>query len=148
MPTLATNKQAKFEYEILERVEAGIVLTGAEVKSVKNGGLKLTDAFVTFKGENAYLTNAHIARYNKTNSALPYDPTHSRRLLLHKKEINQLIGKKSQEGLTIVPLSAYTSKDLIKIELALVRGKKQHDKRETIRTREVERDIRRALKRG
>lgn len=148
MPTLAINKQAKFEYEILDTVEAGIVLSGDEVKSAKNGGIKLTDAFVTFKGESAYLTNAHIARYSKSNPKLAYDPTRSRQLLLHKKEINHLIGKKSQDGLTIVPLSAYTSKDLIKIELALVRGKKQHDKRETIRTREIERDIRRTLKRG
>lgn len=148
MPTLATNKQARFDYEILERIEAGIVLSGHETKAAREGGMRLADAFVTFRDDEAFLTNAHISRYSKAGSTIPHDPARSRKLLLHRKQIANLIGKKSREGLTIVPLSAYTTGGLIKVELALARGKKKFDKRETIRKRELEREVARHTKRG
>lgn len=147
MPKLAQNKKARFDYEILEKYEAGIVLSGNEVKAAKAGQIKLTESFVTFQGETPFLTNAHISRYTKSNPNVAYDPTHSRKLLLHKKEIAHLIGKKSREGLTIVPLSAYTAHNMIKIEIALARGKKKVDKRQTIKKRDTDREIRRAMKR-
>ncbi len=148
MPVLAKNKKAFFDYEILEKYEAGIVLSGAEVKAAKSGQIKLTESFVAFQGETPFLTNAHISRYKKSNPNEPYDPTRSRQLLLHKKEIAHLIGKKSKEGLTIVPLSAYTARNMIKIELGLGRGKKKHDKRDKIKKRDTDRDIARVMKRG
>ncbi len=146
MPTLAKNKRARFDYEILETLEAGIVLTGAEVKSVKAGHLKLTEAYITFRGEVPYVTNLHISRYKKSDPKVAYDPTRARRILLGKRQIASLIGKKSRDGLTIVPLSAYTKGNLVKIEVGVGRGKKKHDKRASIKKRETDREVRRAIK--
>ncbi len=146
MPTLSTNRTARFNYEILETIEAGIVLSGDEVKSVRAGGMRLTESFVTFRGERAVLTNAHISRYAKSNPIVGYDPEHTRELLLHKSQILHLLGKKTRDGLTIVPLSAYTSRGRIKIEIGLARGKKTIDKRESIKRRESDREIARAMK--
>lgn len=146
MPTLVQNKKAHFEYKILEKFEAGVVLTGQEVKSVRNGAVKLTGAFITFLGNTPLLTNAHIAHYPYASLIKDYDPTHSRKILLRTKEINYLRGKLEQKGLTIIPLSLYTKGQLIKLEIALCEGKKLFDKRRTIKERDNARELRRGLK--
>ncbi len=144
--TLADNRKALHDYEIQEKFQAGLVLTGQEVKSVKNGHLSLKGAFVTFHNGDAYLTNAHISKYKQAGNLKDYDPTHSRRLLLRKKEIRYLQGKSAEKGLTIVPLSVYTKSRFVKMEIAVARGKKDYDKRETLKKRDTEREIRQTLK--
>lgn len=152
MPQLATNRKALYDYEILEKFEAGLVLSGQEVKSIRQGHISLKGAFVTLKtnaktkNTEAYLTNAYVAPYKPAGPLPSYDPEQSRRLLLHKKELNYLIGKIQVKGLTMVPISVYTKHKFIKLEFALARGKKKHDKRETIKKREVNRQIQRTLK--
>lgn len=148
MPNLADNKQAHFDYEILERFEAGIVLTGAEVKSVQKGGINLKGSYITFHRTDAMLTNAHISPYPNAHLGDTYVPTASRKLLLHKKEIAYLRSKSLEKGLTVVPLKVYTSGRRIKLEIAVGRGKHSYDKRASIKKREVKREIERALKRG
>lgn len=145
MPNLAVNKKATFEYEILEKLEAGLMLTGAEVKSVRNGNIKLLGAYVTFHGTSANLLNAHISPYKYAQNE-EYEPTRSRRLLLKQKEINYLRGKLSEKGLTIIPLSVYTKGNLIKIEIGVGRGKKSFDKRESVKKRDQKREIAKKLK--
>ncbi len=145
MPTYASNKKATFDYEILEKFEAGLELTGPEVKSIRNGSLNLKGAFITFLHDEAYLTNAHIGKY-KNATILNYDPERSRKLLLNKKELTYLQAKKHVAGLTIVPLSVYNSGRLIKLKIAVAKGKKQHDKRHAIKEREAKRDMRRTMK--
>lgn len=149
MPTLALNKKGLYDYQVLEKFEAGLVLSGPEVKSVKAGQIKLLGSYVTINHTGqAFLVGAHISPY-KPAAAIQsnYEPTKSRRLLLNKKEINYLLGKGREKGLTIMPISAYTKGSLIKLEVGLVRGKKQFDKREIIKKRETDREIRRNLKR-
>ena len=146
MPVYSTNKKVRFDYEILETLEAGLVLTGNEVKSIRDGGARLAGAFVTFHGSQALLTNAHIPKYKHAGNVMEYDPTHSRVLLLSKKQIDYLRGKTQERGLTIVPLSIYTSGRRIKIEIAVAKGKKTYDKRESIKKRETEREMKRSLK--
>lgn len=146
MPTLAFNKRANFDYEIGDKYEAGLVLAGQEVKSVKMGHISLKESFVTVKGTELYLTNAHITPYKHAGELKNYDPTRPRKLLLKKSEIKHLTGKVRIQGLTLVPISVYTKKRLIKLEFGVGKGKKKHDKRETISKREVERNIRRELK--
>lgn len=148
MSELASNRRAYFDYEILETYEAGIELLGHEVKSVKAGHINLTGSFAVIRGGEAYLLNATISPYQAKNIPADYDPLRTRKLLLHKSEIKELIGKSAQKGLTIVPLKVYTKRARIKISLGLARHKKQGDKRETIRGREAEREIKRELKRG
>lgn len=145
MPNLAVNKKATFEYEILEKFEAGLMLTGAEVKSVRNGNIRLLGSYVTFHGTSATLLNAHISPYKYAQNE-EYDPTRSRRLLLKQKEINYLRGKLSEKGLTIIPLSVYTKGNLIKIEIGVGRGKKTFDKRESVKKRDQKREIAKKLK--
>ena len=145
MPTYATNRKALHEYEILEKFEAGIVLTGREVKSVRSGGIRLEDAFATVTQGEIWLTNAHISPYRHGGPLGDYDPIRSRKLLLSKKEVLYLSGKRGVSGLTIVPLKVYTSKSRIKIELGLGRGRKQYDKREVLKKRSIDREIRRRL---
>lgn len=144
MATYAENKKARFDYEILETYEAGLVLSGQEVKSVKQGGVNLKGSFVTFHGKSARLTNAHIGKYGPAGPLPEYDPTQSRTLLLKRKEINYLRGKSLEAGLTIVPLSVYSKNRLIKVEIGLAKGKKSYDKRQSIKKRDIEREIRRA----
>jgi len=144
--TLADNRKALFDYEILEKLQAGLVLTGQEVKSVKNGHLSLKGAFVNFHADNAYLTNAHITKYKFAGNIKDYDPTHSRRLLLRKKEIRYLHAKLAEKGLTIIPISVYTKNRFVKVEIALCRGKKQYDKRQAIKKRDTDREIKSMLK--
>ncbi|PIT95201.1 SsrA-binding protein [Candidatus Falkowbacteria bacterium CG_4_9_14_3_um_filter_38_19] len=148
MSVLAVNKRANFDYEILETFEAGIVLYGHEVKAVKNGQISLKGSFVTFKKiaarelPEAYLTNAHIAQYKYASTIKDYDPTRPRQLLLKKREVKYLVGKTHEAGLTLVPLKIYTKRSFIKLEFAVVRGKKKYDKREAIKRRELDRQVR------
>lgn len=146
MTTLAINKRADFDYELDNRFEAGLVLTGAEVKSVKNGHLSLKGSFVTMHDGELYLTNANISPYPFAKTSTLHDPTRSRKLLIKKSEIRSLIGKLHNKGLTLVPLRVYTKRRLIKLEFAVGHGKKAFDKRSDIAKKESERNIRRALK--
>lgn len=150
MKKYAINKRARYDYEILEKIEAGLVLTGPEVKSVRLGNISLKGAYVTLKTSGktpeAWLINAHISAYKPAGEQLNYDPERSRKLLLNKKEINYIIGKKQEQGLTIIPLSVYNRNSKIKLGIGLARGKKKHEKRESIKKREADRKIRRALK--
>jgi len=146
MTTLAFNKRANFDYEISDKYEAGLVLTGPEVKSVKMGHISLKESFVTAKGTELYLTNAHITPYKHAGEIKNYDPTRPRKLLLRSTEIKHLTGKIRIKGLTLVPIRVYTKKRLLKLEFGVGKGKKKYDKRETISKREVERNIKRELK--
>lgn len=148
MSAYATNKKARFDYDILDTIEAGLVLTGQEVKSVRAGQAKLAGGFITFHNDAAWLTNIHIPKY-KHASALPdYRSDHSRKLLLRKKQIDYLRGKTQEKGLTIVPLSLYTKGPLIKVEIGLARGKKRYDKRLVLRERELKREMAKKMKWG
>lgn len=146
MPHYAENRKARFNYEILEKYEAGIELLGAEVKSIRNGQMSLEGAFVIIRGGEAFLINANIPPYQPKNSPKGYDPLRNRKLLLTKKEIAELAGSEKNKSLTIVPISVYNKNRKIKVEIALVKGKKKFDKRETIKKRDTEREIRRTLK--
>ncbi|MDA2935868.1 SsrA-binding protein SmpB [Patescibacteria group bacterium AH-259-L05] len=148
MPTITTNKRAYHDYEIIQTIETGIVLSGPEVKSVKSGNINLSGSYVAIdKSGTPWIHNTTIASYPPAASAQQnYDPIRSRKLLLHKKEINSLIGKIKTERTTLIPLKVYTKKGLIKIEIGLARGKKKYDKRETIKKRDADRKIKRALK--
>ncbi len=146
MKIIAENRKAYFNYDILEKFKAGIVLQGQEVKSIKNGRINLQGAFVVVKGEEVFLIGARIPPYQPKNAPKDYNPQRSRKLLLRKSEIKHLIGKAKQKGLTMAPLKVYTDKGKIKIEFAIVKGKKKVDKREQIKKREIEREIRRILK--
>ncbi|MCK5211642.1 SsrA-binding protein SmpB [Candidatus Parcubacteria bacterium] len=142
MPTLAINKRARYDYEISDTFEAGIVLYGYEVKSIKTGQISLKGAFVTIKQGELFLTNSHVPLYKKASTITDYDPDRPRKLLVKSAEIKRLIGKKQEQGLTFVPLKLYTKRSLIKLKFALARGKKKHDKREAIKKRDVDRKIR------
>lgn len=142
------NKEGLFNYEVIETYQVGLVLTGPEVKSVKNGQISLKGSYVTVDKKNeAWLVGAYVAPYKPAaNVQQKYDSNRRRKLLMHKKEIISLLGKNKQKGLTIIPVSVYTIKGLIKLDIALARGKSQIDKREKIKRREVDRQIRRTLK--
>jgi SsrA-binding protein len=146
MPVLAVNKRANFDYEISETFEAGVVLFGHEVKSVKTGHISLKGAFVTVKagsqGAELYLINAHISLYARASNVVNYEPTRTRKLLLKKKEISYLIGKRQTQGLTLVPIKMYTKHSLLKLEFGVGRGRKKIDKRAAIKKREVDKNIR------
>lgn len=146
MPTYLINKRAKFDYELLEYFEGGLVLFGYEVKSLKTGGGSLKGAFVTIKDRELYLTNAHIPAYQEKNTPTTYDPYRSRKVLIRKKDINTLIGKIQQKGLTLVPIRLYSKRRLIKLEFAIGKGKKKIDKRESIKKRETAIQMRRVLR--
>ncbi len=146
MTTISTNKRAHFDYEILDRYEAGVMLSGAEVKSIKTGHISLKGSFVTLKGSELFLTNANIPPYPFAKASNSYDPTRSRKLLVHKAQIRSLIGKIHVQGLTLVPLRVYTKKRLVKVEFALAKGKKAFDKRTDIAKKEAKRKMERALK--
>jgi SsrA-binding protein len=140
---LSENKKAKFDYEIIDTLEAGLMLTGAEVKSCKAGQINLQGSFVTFSANKAVLTNTNIAPYKQASNQGDYDPTRSRPLLLHKKEIAYLRGKSLEKGLTIVPLKVYTKNRLIKVEIGVGKGRHKYDKREVIKKRDLDREIKR-----
>jgi SsrA-binding protein len=146
MPVIAVNKRARYDYEISDKYEAGLVLLGHEVKSIKTGHVSLKGAFVTIKqgrkNPEFFLINAHIPLYEKAATVENHDPTRARKLLLHKKEISRLLGKKQEQGLTFVPIKIYSKKGFIKLEFGIGRGKKKHDKRDAIKKREVDRKMR------
>src|SRR3989338_4151333 len=146
MTHYAENRKARFDYEILEKYEAGIELLGVEVKSVRGGRMSLEGAFVIVRGGEVYLINANIPPYQVKNTSKDYDTLRNRKLLLTKKEISELTGNEKNKSLTIVPISVYNKNRKIKVEIALVKGKKKYDKRETIKRRETDREIRREYK--
>lgn len=138
-----SNRRARFEYEILDSYEAGIVLLGSEVKSLRQGKANLQDSYAVLKNGEVWLLNMHINPYEQANR-FNHDPVRTRKLLMQKSEIRKLIGKTHEKGLTLVPLKVYFKKGLVKIEIGLARGKKLHDKRETIKERDTEREMRRS----
>jgi SsrA-binding protein len=146
MPSYAYNRKAHYSYSIDETIEAGIVLSGHEVKSVRSGNVSLAGAYVTIRNGEAFLRNAHIGKYKQASKLLSYDETRERKLLLHKSEINRLIGKTKEKGLTLIPLEIYTSKRRLKLKVGLARGKKEFDKRESIKKKESKRSIDRAIR--
>ncbi len=142
--TVATNKKARHLYELSDAIEAGIVLTGPEVKSIRAGKVNFIDSYVDFRHGEAWLISLHIAPYTNAGYA-PQDPDRERKLLLHAREISRLAGAVSQKGLTVVPVRIFFSHGKVKVEIALGRGKKLHDHRETLKRRAEERDIAREL---
>jgi len=143
--TIATNRKAYHNYHIGESVEAGIALTGSEIKSVRGSRVSLSDAYVRPEKREMWLYNAHIARYD-ASSYMSHEPTRPRKLLLHRKEIDMLTSKVSEKGLTLVPIRLYIKGNIAKVEIALAKGKKLYDKRESISRREMERELARATK--
>lgn len=143
---LITHKRAHFDFEILETFEAGVSLLGTEVKSLKNGQGKLEGGYVIIRGKEAFLVGASIPAFQKTNTLKSYDPERPRKLLLTKKEIAILELKSEKQGLTIVPIKWYNKSSKLKLEIGIARGKKKQDKRESIKARDVGRDISRELK--
>ena len=146
MASYAENRKARFNYEFLEKYETGIELLGTEVKSVRGGTMSLEGAFVIIRGGEAFLINANIPPYQPKNTAKDYDPLRNRKLLLTKKELTVLAGSGKNKSLTIVPISVYNKGRKIKVEIALVKGKKKFDKRETLKKRDTDREIRREYK--
>ncbi len=146
MPTLVDYRKAHFNYEILEKFEAGIELSGFEVKSLKKGQGSLDGAYVIVRGGEAYVMNMFVPPYQENNTPKDYEARRNRRLLLNRKEIAHLASVEEGKGLTIVPISVYNKGPLVKISVAVVRGKKKFDKRESIKKRESNREISRALK--
>lgn len=139
------NRKAKFDYEITDTIEAGIVLTGTEIKSIRNGHAQLKDSYAIIRNNECFLLNAHISIYKEGNR-FNHDETRTRKLLLHKKEILKLNDKIRLEGYTLVPLKIYFNKNHAKILLGVAKGKKNYDKREVIKKRDTEREIRKTLK--
>lgn len=146
MGAYITNKKARFNYEILETFEAGLVLFGYEVKAIRAGRGKLEGAHVIVRGKEAFLVGSSVSFYQEANTPKGYEPERVRKLLLSKKELRLLEEKGEQAGLTIVPISWYNKGSSIKLELALARGKKKQDKRETLKKRDTKREIHRILK--
>lgn len=147
MPDLAYNKLAKRDYDILETFEAGLKLTGQEVKSVRASHMKLQGAYVTIARGEVSLIGSHIPAWKPAGPLPSYDPSRSRKLLLHKREVSYLIGKSDTKGLTLVPLRVYTRGSKLKLEFGIGRGRKEYEKREIIKKRDIDREIRTALKR-
>jgi len=143
---VATNRKAYHDYFIEEKFEAGIMLQGTEVKSLREGRVNLQDSYASVKGDEVFLHHCHISPYSHGN-IMNHEPLRTRKLLLHRKEINKLLGRTQQQGLTLIPLRIYFSKrGHAKVELGLAKGKKLHDRRETIKTREASREVERAMK--
>jgi len=146
MANYAENRKARFDYEILEKYETGIELLGTEVKSVRGGHMSLEGSFAIIRGGEAFLVNANIPPFQPKNAPKDYDPLRNRKLLLTKKELAKLAGSEKNKSLTIVPLTVYNKGRKIKVSVALSKGKKKFDKRETIKKRETDREIRREHK--
>lgn len=146
MEIVSTNKKARFNYEIIEKVEAGIVLKGTEVKSIRNRNVSIGESYAQIKDNEVFLHNLHISPYEQGNRE-NHDPIRVRKLLLHKREIKKLAAKVQQKGLSLVPLSIYLKKGKIKVELGIGRGKRLVDKREAIKKKTIEREIGRIVKR-
>ena len=142
---ITDNKKARFDYEITEKFEAGLVLTGSEVKSLREGAVNLKDAYVSFRNGEAFLQNAHISEF-KASSYNNHHPERLRKLLLNREEINKIMGKVQEKSLSCVPLKMYFKRGRVKVEIGLGRGKKKHDKRQSIKKKESDRELARALK--
>ncbi|MGH9559492.1 MAG: SsrA-binding protein SmpB [Bryobacteraceae bacterium] len=143
---LSDNRSAGHYYELSDRFEAGLVLTGTEVKSARDGKIQLKEAFAEVSGNEAWLVNAHIGQYSHGN-IMNHEPTRRRKLLLHRQEIDKLLGKTREKGLTLVPTKLYLKNGRIKLELAVGKGKKLHDKRESEREREMDAEARAGMRR-
>ena len=143
---VAINRRARFEYHIDETLEAGLVLTGSEVKSLRAGKAQLKDSFGRLSKGELWLFNAHISEYDPS-AQFGHEPTRSRKMLLHRREIDRLTGKMKEKGLTLIPLRIYFKNGRAKVEIGLARGKKLHDKRDSIKERETKRELDRAMKR-
>ena len=143
---IAQNRKARHEYEILDTFEAGLVLKGTEVKSLRDGKASLAEAYARVEGDEIWLVGAHIAEYDHGNRQ-NHDPTRARKLLLHRAEIERLRGKVQEKGLTLVPLRLYWKAGRAKIEIALGRGKKEYDRRDDVTKREAQREMDRAMRR-
>jgi SsrA-binding protein len=146
MSTFGENKKAYFNYEILEKFWAGISLNAQEVKSIKTRGVNLSGSYIVFKNNEAFWIGAKIPPYQPKNAPFDYNPERSRKLLLKKSEIKYLVGKSQQKGLTLIPLKVYTKDDVLKLEFGLAKGRKKFNKKEIIKKRETEREIRKILK--
>ncbi len=142
---IADNRKARFDYEILETFEAGMALTGSEVKSIRNKQVQLKDSYVSFIGDEAFLQNAHISEY-KASSYNNHAPERLRKLLLHRRELEKIYGALREKGLSCVPLKIYFKNGRIKLEIALAKGKKQHDKRESIKRKDATRELKQQMK--
>lgn len=145
MKTISLNRKAYHDYAIEESVEAGIVLTGTEIKSIRAGRVNIREAYAHPQGDELWLFNAHIAHYEGGNR-YNHEPTRPRKLLLHRRQIDELSGKVTQKGFTLVPLKLYLKNGVAKVELGLARGKKFYDKRESMARRQAELDMERAMK--
>ena len=143
--SLATNKRVRHDYEVLDTFEAGMELSGTEVKAARNGKVQLKDSYVEFRGGQAYLVGAHISHYSHGNRE-NHEPERPRRLLLKKREIEKLYGRTLLKGFTVVPLSMYLKGNWLKVEIALAQGKKLYDKRQTERTKTLDREAEEAIK--
>ena len=141
------NRKARFDYEIVETFEAGLALTGSEVKSLRDKNVQLKDSYISFQRDEAFLQNAHISPY-KSSSYNNHEPERLRKLLMHRRELEQIYGALREKGLTCIPLKIYFKKGRVKLQVALVRGKKKHDKRESIKKREIDAQLRQAKKRN
>jgi SsrA-binding protein len=147
MKNIATNRRATFDYEILERFEAGIALLGSEVKSMREGKANLQDAYATINDGQANLIGAYVAPYSFSREG-GHDPTRTRRLLMHRREIDRIAGKLAEKGLTLVPMKLYFKEGKVKVEIGLGRGKRTIDKRQSIKEREQKREMERATRRA
>ena len=143
---VAENRKARHDYDIEETIETGIVLTGSEIKSVRDGRVNMRGSFARVVNGEVFLYDTHISPYEQAGTYYNHEPTRPRKLLLHRREISRLDGLQRQKGLTLVPLRMYFLRGRVKVALSLVRGKQLHDKRETIRKREVDRETRAAVK--
>lgn len=142
---IAQNRKARYEYTIIDTVEAGIVLKGTEIKSIRGGRINLKDGYAGIRNNEIWLYNVHIAPFKEGNQ-FNHDPLRTRKLLLKRKQIDQLVGEVKQGGVTLVPLKVYLKNGFAKVLIGLAKGKKQYDKRETIKRRDQERQVRRAVK--
>jgi SsrA-binding protein len=143
---VSENRRARHEYELLERIEAGVALRGTEVKSIREGGASLARAFAEERGGELWLVGVHIAPYEKSGAAMGHDPDRDRKLLLHRREIDRFAGRARERGLTLVPTRLYFKDGRVKVEIALGRGKELRDKRRDIAKRDADREMERALK--
>jgi len=145
MEIIAKNRKAYFQYEILEKIEAGVVLTGTEVKSIRNRDVSINESFAHLNNGEIFVYEMHVGQYKQGNRQ-NHEPKRVRKLLLHKREIAKIVGKIKQKGYTMIPLSLYFKEGVAKVELALVRGKTKIDKREDIKKRDIDREIQRAMR--
>ena len=146
--TIAVNKRARFDYHIEERIEAGIALEGWEVKALREGRIQFADSYVLLKDNEAYLFGCQISPLATVSTHVTPDPTRTRKLLLHRRQIDQLVGAVERKGYTVVPTAMYWSRGKAKVEIGMARGKRQHDKRKAVKDRDWEREKGRILKRG